>query len=296
MTLEQAVFAGIVDPGNLVPVREILDRDSNPVGATPTTNAAGTCTNADFGITSSDVPPASANCDVAEYQSGPENFTVAANADGSVTVTDQTTVAAAAGAVGPIAKGDGIDTLWNIEALRFCIANDAVTKNCILWQTFAIGDPAVSGSGGPASAALVGASPLAFGSLAVGTGPAARVVIIRNTGGGFLVGSPATITGANAADFTIINDGCNTTVLGGGGICTVDVGFSPATAGGGDGHADRADDRGQRHRGPERHRRGDRNGRSGHDRQAGRASAPAGSATRWSRRPWRSATTAPRRS
>ena len=39
-TLEQAVFTGLVDPGNLVPVREIQDRDSNPVGATPTTAAA----------------------------------------------------------------------------------------------------------------------------------------------------------------------------------------------------------------------------------------------------------------
>ena len=140
-------------------------------------------------------------------------------------------MAAAAGVVGPVGKGDGIDTLWNIEALRFCVANDAVTKNCILWQTFRITDPAISGSGGAASAALVGASPLAFGSLAVGTGPAARVVIIRNTGGGFLVGAPATIAGANAADFTIINDACDTTVLGGGGICTIDVGFSPAAAG-----------------------------------------------------------------
>jgi hypothetical protein len=102
---------------------------------------------------------------------------------------------------------------------------------CLLWQTFRITDPAITGSGGPASAALVGPSPLAFGSLAVGTGPAAQVVVVRNTGGGFLVGAPATITGPNAADFTIINDGCTTKVLGGGGICTVDVGFSPAAAG-----------------------------------------------------------------
>ena len=28
------------------------------------------------------------------------------------------------------AKGDGIDTLWNIENLRFCIGTDPVTKNC----------------------------------------------------------------------------------------------------------------------------------------------------------------------
>ena len=174
---------------------------------------------------------ASANCDISEYSSGPENFTVVANANGSFTVTDQTTVAAAVGAVGPVAKGDGIDILWNIEALRFCIANDAVTKNCIQWQTLAINDPALTGTGGAANAVAIGGSPRAFGSLAVGTGPATQAIVIRNAGGGFLTGGTATITGVNAADFTITTDGCDTTVLGGGGTCIINVGFSPATAG-----------------------------------------------------------------
>ena len=55
--------------------------------------------------------------------------------------------------------------------------------------------------------------------------------MIRNAGGGFLTAGTATITGANAADFTITTDGCDTLVLGGNGTCSITVGFSPAAAG-----------------------------------------------------------------
>ena len=142
-------------------------------------------------------------------------------------------VAAVAAAPGiPTAKGDGIDTLWNVEALRFCVANDPVNKKiCVQWQTFGINDPTLNGSGGPANAVAVGGSPRAFGSLAVGTGPASQAIVIRNAGGGFLTAGTATITGANAADFTITTDGCDTLVLGGSGTCSITVGFSPAAAG-----------------------------------------------------------------
>ena len=34
MTLQQAVFAGLVDPGNLVAVREIVSPTGSPMGAT----------------------------------------------------------------------------------------------------------------------------------------------------------------------------------------------------------------------------------------------------------------------
>jgi hypothetical protein len=72
---------------------------------------------------------------------------------------------------------------------------------------------------------------VAFGSLALGTGPSTQAIVVRNAGGGFLTAGAATITGPNAADFTITTDGCNTTVLVGAGTCTVTVGFSPAAAG-----------------------------------------------------------------
>jgi Ca2+-binding RTX toxin-like protein len=231
LTLHQAVFSGALDAGDIVAVREIQDRDGNLLGSSPDRAVAGTCVDGtDINVIQhSDVPPLSENCDVSEYTSGPENFTVAANGDGSFTVTDATTVAAAAGAVGPIGKGDGIDTLWNVEALRFCINNDAVTKNCDTWETLAIDDPALTGAGGPASAELVGTSPVAFGTLTVGTGPSTQAITIRNAGGGFLTGSPATL--ASGVDFSITADGCDTTVLGANGTCAVTVAFNPLTAG-----------------------------------------------------------------
>ena len=73
-TLQQAVFAGTVDPGNIVAVREVL----NGVGGT----------------------------DTAVFSGVRANYTVDFNADRSVTVTDTTGV-------------DGVDTLRNIEKLRF---------------------------------------------------------------------------------------------------------------------------------------------------------------------------------
>ena len=43
MTLQQAVFAGLVDPGNLVNVREIVQPDNSPIGASPDRAQAGDC-------------------------------------------------------------------------------------------------------------------------------------------------------------------------------------------------------------------------------------------------------------
>ncbi len=85
-TLQQAVFAGTVDPGNIVAVREVLLDD-----------VVGT--------------------DIALFSGARANFTMAANADGSITVTDTTGT-------------EGVDTLRNIETLRFCTANDPVTGAC----------------------------------------------------------------------------------------------------------------------------------------------------------------------
>jgi len=79
MTLSEAVFAGLVDPGNLVIVREIVAEPTTP----------GTIDTAVF--------------------SGPRaNYTITQNTDGSITVAD-------GGGAGP----DGTDTLRNIENLRF---------------------------------------------------------------------------------------------------------------------------------------------------------------------------------
>ena len=88
-TLQQAVFAGLVDPGNIVAVREIL----NPGDGTST--------------------------DTALYSGPRSNYTLTRNANGSVTVADNAAV---------VAAGDGTDTLWNIETLSFCDVPDPVVK------------------------------------------------------------------------------------------------------------------------------------------------------------------------
>jgi Ca2+-binding RTX toxin-like protein len=85
MTLQAAVFAGLVDPGNLVAVREIVS---------PATALAADC-----------AATAPVNCDKAVFSGPAANYTVTTVA-GVTTVTDN---------VGT----DGTDTLRNIEVLQF---------------------------------------------------------------------------------------------------------------------------------------------------------------------------------
>jgi Fibronectin type III domain len=96
MTLQQAVFAGLVDPGNLVNVREIVKLATPP---------------ADCGTA------APLNCDTSVYSGPRSQYTITTNAAGVTTVTDTTTVTPAV--AGVVAKGDGTDTLFNIEQLQF---------------------------------------------------------------------------------------------------------------------------------------------------------------------------------
>jgi len=116
------VTSGLVDPGNLVAVRGI---DIPAASATPNAAAAGDCPapSADGTV---HLLKTTLNCDTASYSQPPTAYTITPNADGSVTVTDNAFAAAA----DLFAKGDGIDTLWNIENLRFCLGTDPVTKNC----------------------------------------------------------------------------------------------------------------------------------------------------------------------
>ena len=79
----------------------------------------------------------------------------------------------------------------------------------------------------PATAVVTPAGTLGFGIVTVGT-VAPRTVTITNTGGGTTTITGATITGVQAAQFAILNNGCTT--LGAGGSCTIDVSFSPTTA------------------------------------------------------------------
>ncbi|MDT7579588.1 MAG: hypothetical protein QOK35_852, partial [Pseudonocardiales bacterium] len=155
MNLQQAVFAGLVHPSQLVATREIvtlggpvIDRLDNPnavptdkpntlIGTSADAKAAGDCTLAAIAPATGKVTNGAANCDVALY-SAPltGNYTITPNPDGSVTIADNAFVAAA----DLFAKGDGVDTLWNVEALAFCDANDAVTKNCTHYDVHLISE------------------------------------------------------------------------------------------------------------------------------------------------------------
>jgi uncharacterized repeat protein (TIGR01451 family) len=93
---------------------------------------------------------------------------------------------------------------------------------------------ALSGTGvGPV--AEVTPSSIDFGTVDVGTTSSARTVTITNTGdtGQDLVFSAATITGANAADFTFVSEHCVTTgVLEAGSSCTIELAFTPSASSG----------------------------------------------------------------
>ena len=99
MTLQQAVFKGLVDPGNLVNVREI---------------ASTVTASADCGATSP------VNCDTAVFAGPRAQYTIEPGPNGSTIVTDTTS---APPALGVAAVGDGKDTLTNVEQLRFTNAD-----------------------------------------------------------------------------------------------------------------------------------------------------------------------------
>jgi Ca2+-binding RTX toxin-like protein len=237
MTLQQAVFAGLVDPGNLVNVREIVNPSGAVIPTTPTLQnpnptpdraAAGDCPAATpdpatpvDGVVGSTVKLTAAvtNCDTAVFSeepaAGPAGFTITANADGSVTVADNASVAAGP----PFPKGDGVDTLWNIENLRFCIHDDPVLKTCDAFTDVSV-----------APRVQLSATSLAFGNQAVGTTSATQNVTVRNTGIAALKVTNVTVTGTDPTLFTATPAaGC--TSIAGGGSCVVAVRFAPNSTG-----------------------------------------------------------------
>lgn len=209
-TLQAAVFARLINPGQLIAVREIVVQDGAAMGATPNTGVASDCPAIVAPATTINTT-GTQNCDISLYSLPPANYTFALNADGSVTV-------AANGAV-LFGKDDGIDTLWNIEALRFCTANDPVTRACTSFQ-----DVTLAPSAGVAPAALN------FGTQRVGTTSAAQLVTVTNGGLLPLTISSVVKTGTNAAEFT--NPvGCAGVTLTFGLSCTISVAFAPTTVG-----------------------------------------------------------------
>jgi len=191
MTLQQAVFAGKVNPGNIVAVREIL---------TPTVP------DADCGAATP------LNCDTALFSGPSANYSITLNADGSVTVTDNTGT-------------DGIDTLRNMEQLSFCLTPGAVKGTCDVRET------PVSLASVVAPVATASPTSLAFDNQVVGTTSAPRTITLTNTGQTNLVVSDVTIP----AEFVLANNligticAVNTTVTPGS-SCSIGVAFAPTTA------------------------------------------------------------------
>ena len=177
-TLQQAVFAGLIDPGRIVIVREVV---------TPPTVAAN-C-----------VAAVKVDCDTAVF-SGPR-------ADYDVTFAPATAFSLA-GIIVNHARGtatDGIDTLRNIDQLRFTDQTVALPR----------------ANANPTS--------LAFAPRVVlGSSSAAQPVTVKNVGGGSLTVSAVAITGPNAASFSQTSN-CTGTLLPAG--CTVNVTFRPTVAG-----------------------------------------------------------------
>ena len=246
MTLQQAVFAGLVDPGNLVAVREIVDQNGLPMGATPANLAAlpADCpapTADAVGRTVKIIPNVTKNCDTAAFLAETltadpvtgtfdplSQYTITQHTDGSVIVADNTSVAAGP----PFPKGDGItNTLWNIENLRFCVSTDVVTKKCTAFFDFPLSTIT------PVAAPLIGVvTPppgtldLAFGSVATGTSAAPQSITVNNTGNAPLLVSGVTVTGTGASSFTATPAGSCASIPASG-SCTVSVTFAPTSAG-----------------------------------------------------------------
>ncbi len=179
MTLQQAVFARVVNPGQLVIVREILN-DAAP----------------------SDV-------DVAQFSGARSEYLITRT--GSIVTVDHQ------GGV------DGVDTVHNVETLRFCNGVDA-NGVCNVFDDVPV---SAIGPATPATAVVTPAGTVGFGIVTVGT-VAQRTVTVTNNGGATLTVTGATVTGAQAGQFPILSNNCTT--VGAGGSCTIDLTFSPTTA------------------------------------------------------------------
>ncbi|BBI99716.1 hypothetical protein FGKAn22_14090 [Ferrigenium kumadai] len=89
----------------------------------------------------------------------------------------------------------------------------------------------LNGAGDVLLASLTPATPLTFAVQQTGTGSAAQVATLTNTGKLPLSVTSITFTGANAADFAQTNNCGTSLAVGTGGTCTINVTFNPATAG-----------------------------------------------------------------
>ena len=211
MTLQQAVFAGLVDPGHLVAVREIADPSGLRMGPTAYTGLPADCpvpTPDGIGGRTVKLTPSTTNCDTAAFFAQvltaglngafdpTTQYTIVNNTDGSITVTD-------ALSVGDPAIGDGAaNTLWNIENLRFCVGTSPDTGDCNAFYDLPV-TPTVPVA---APAIELSASSLTFASADTGPPAGPRTVTVTNVGTAPLIVAPSTV---NNSRFSV-TDNCTT--------------------------------------------------------------------------------------
>ena len=164
MTLQQAVFAGLVDPGNINIVREVV------------LPAAGLLTGT--------IDTALFSAPLVDPATQTDNYTIV-NIPGGVRITD-------------LVGTDGIDTLYNMERAGFCTTNDPNTGLCTAYEYVTIGGvppvPAVS-------AASLSFAPRA---VAAGPAATQVITLTNTGGGtlSFVSSAIAGINAASTASFT----------------------------------------------------------------------------------------------
>ena len=105
---------------------------------------------------------------------------------------------------------DGIDTVRNVETLRF-VGGDVATSTIIT----------------PVAAADLSTTTLAFGLRATGS-TTTLPVVVTNGGSATLTVTGATIDPASGTGFSVANNGCTTVAPAG--DCTIQVSFAPGTS------------------------------------------------------------------
>ena len=130
VTIGTGTAANILDPSNLVAVREIRTPAGSVLGNTAALGRTNDCPARNATDLTVHVGTAG-NCDTALYELPSSNYRLDFNAagPGSIRVVDLASEAGIAGG-DPFPGGDGLDTLWNVDNLRFCQAHDAVTDAC----------------------------------------------------------------------------------------------------------------------------------------------------------------------
>ena len=181
MTLQQAVFAGLVDPGNINIVREVVSPAANLL--TGTTDTA--LFSAPFSV------------------AGTDNYSIVSNADGSVTITD-------------LAGADGVDILWNVERAGFCTTTDANTGLCTAYQYITIGGPAPLASASATSATFatraVAAGPATPQVITLTNAGGGTLLFTSATITGVNAASTASFTSTTTCAGTVPALGCTVTV------------------------------------------------------------------------------------